>query len=66
MEKRKYAQFRVLIPWIIAFKKIVCKIPGWVTCGTLIKIKNGAVRPHPPIDRVQTSIFGIPLGRGLK
>ena len=66
MEKSKYAQFCVLIPWIIAFKKIVGKNPGWVPCDTLIKIKNGAVRPHPPIDQVQTSIFGIPLGRGLK
>ena len=66
MEKSKYAQFCVLIPWITAFKKIVCKIPGWVTCGTLIKIKNGAVRPHPPIDQVQTSIFGISLSKGLK
>ena len=56
----------MLIPWIIAFKNIVCKISDWVTCGTLIKIKNGAVRPHPPIERVQTSIFGIPLGRGFK
>ena len=56
----------MIIPWIIPFKKIVFKIPGWVACDTLIKIKNGAVRPHPPVDQVQTLVFGIPLGKDLK